>query len=180
MVLRKNSLPGRISALFLAILLTGSLYAEDPCKVHKRVGKAMGLHFTDNPVTTPMVIPEDAGIKGNFHPGDCFFTISQSGTVQGYLLSTSAKGRYDYFDYSIIYSKELVVLGVVVSVYRSTHGAAICQKKWLSQFEGYRGESLKLGSDIDGVSGGTLSATSIVADMQRCYLLVSAATGHLN
>ena len=109
----------------------------------------------------------------HLHPCDCLYIIKIAGEIKGYLFSTRAKGRFDYFDYSIIYAGDLSVLEVFVTVYRSTHGAAICQKKWLSQFKGYRGDPLKLGSDIDAVSGGTLSATSLVSDIQRCHLFMS-------
>ena len=105
--------------------------------------------------------------------GDLLFEITEENENRGYVLSTEAKGRYDYFDYTVYYSKELVVKGLIVTVYRSTHGAAICQRKWLSQFKGYDGEKLTLGKEIDAISGATFSAESVVQDIQRCYSLMT-------
>ena len=63
---------------------------------------------------------------------------------------------------------------MMILVYRSTHGAAVCSKKWLKQFNGYSGGKLELGKDIDSVSGATISATSLVKDVERCILLMVA------
>ncbi len=106
--------------------------------------------------------------------GDLLFKITEENENRGYVLSTEAKGRYDYFDYSIYYSEDLIVKGLIVTVYRSTHGAAICQKKWLSQFHGYDGEELNLGKEIDAISGATFSAESVVQDIQRCFALMTS------
>ena len=96
--------------------------------------------------------------------------------MPGYLLSTRALGRYDYFDYLLAFAPDFSVLGITITVYRSSHGAAICQKKWLSQFEAYAGEELTLGKEIDAVAGATISATSMVKDIKRCYHLMITLT----
>lgn len=169
-------MPRGVMITLLVFLLSGTALAEGTKLPHKKTIKAMEVHFQNSPETSLMELSDQTLSSENLHKKDCLFTISEDGQVKGYLLSTSAIGRYDFFDYSIIYSKELVVLGVIVSAYRSTHGAGICQKKWLAQFQGYQGGPLKMGSDIDGISGGTLSASSMTADMQRCHLLISTAT----
>ena len=106
--------------------------------------------------------------------GDAVFEVVQDEQVLGYLLSTQAKGRFDLFDYSVIYSDELEVLSMMILVYRSTHGAGVCSKHWLKQFKGYSGGKLTLGKEIDTISGATLSAASLVRDAERCYQLMAA------
>lgn len=105
---------------------------------------------------------------------DGVFILEHEGAVAGYMLRTSAKGRYDNFDYVVFYSPELEVVGVKVTVYRSTQGAAICQKKWLGQFKGYAGGDLAIGKEIDAISGASISAQSMVDDMQRCFTLMTS------
>jgi len=104
--------------------------------------------------------------------GDRAFLLRHEDLVPGYLLSTRAMGRFEYFDYLLAFAPDFSVLGLTITVYRSSHGAAICQKKWLSQFEDYAGEELILGKEIDAVAGATISATALVKDMQRCYQLM--------
>ena len=111
-------------------------------------------------------------ITESLQDGDRAFLLRHQDLVVGYLLSTRAMGRYEYFDYLLAFAPDYTVLGLTITVYRSSHGAAICQKKWLSQFEAYAGEELTLGKDIDAVAGATISATSLVSDMKRCYQLM--------
>ena len=111
-------------------------------------------------------------ITESLQDGDRAFLLRHQDIVVGYLLSTRAMGRFEYFDYLLAFAPDYTVLGLTITVYRSSHGAAICQKKWLSQFEAYAGEELTLGKDIDAVAGATISATALVRDMKRCYQLM--------
>lgn len=175
MVMKKQYL------LLVVLLQTAAMWTSgQPAAVPERkVIRETEKHFSGPISFTPVPLPEDSsGLSLCFHPGDLLFRIETSGGETGYLLSTRAKGRYDYFDYSVIYGPELKVTGVVVTRYRSDHGAAISQRHWLRQFVGYDGRPIQLGKDIDGVSGGTLSATSMVADMQRCHQLLEAWLHH--
>ncbi len=104
---------------------------------------------------------------------DAVFVISKDEQVLGYLLTTQAKGRFDLFDYSVIYSDILEVISMKILVYRSSHGAGVCSKGWLKQFKGYSGGTLELGKDIDAISGATFSASSLVKDADRCYHLMA-------
>ena len=175
MVLRKK-IPwiGLVIFLIWPIFLTQAK-GQDECKLHTREVKEITKLFGESLEIVPVFTENEGASKVEFfHPGDCLYRITEQEEIKAYLLSTSAKGRFEYFDYSVVFSKEKIIRKVIVTVYRSTHGAAICQKKWLSQFEGYKGDELELGSDIDAVSGGTISATSMVKDIQRCYLLISS------
>lgn len=112
--------------------------------------------------------------------GDRLFKFLREEELAGYMLRSSAKGRYENFDYIVFYNPNLAVLGLKVTVYRSTHGAAICQTKWLGQFQGYAGGELILGKDIDAISGASISAQSMVEDMQRCVRLMNSLTSKLS
>jgi len=174
MVLSKKTAVGLIALLIFPVFLSQSV-AQEVCKPHRKELKEISRVFGANMnVVTATMRSENDSMARYLHPGDCVYEIIEDEKLLGYLFSTRAMGRYDYFDYCIIYSKEIAILKVIVTVYRSTHGAAICQKQWLSQFEGYRGGAIALGSNIDAVSGGTLSATSLVNDVQRCHLILSA------
>jgi Na+-translocating ferredoxin:NAD+ oxidoreductase RnfG subunit len=120
------------------------------------------------------VSADDQAVSDLMTKGDFAYAIQGHEGSIGYVFSTSAKGRYDYFDYSVIFSNDLSVLSVLVTTYRSTHGAGICSKGWLKQFEGYHGEEIRLGKEVDAISGSTISATSMVEDIRRCYLVMEA------
>lgn len=175
MVLKEQiRMTAMFALLFWPAFVTWTL-AQGECQPHKRVIKEVTKLFSEMVEFVPAFTQDKSDSLGVFlHPGDCLYRITEDDQLLGYLISTSAKGRFEYFDYSVIFSKEKAIAKVMVTVYRSDHGAAICQKTWLSQFEGYHGGELVLGSDIDAVSGGTLSANSLVRDVQRCHLLISS------
>ena len=157
----------------LSFLLVPAGPVQDPVVLSKKERKFIESAF-----------PGEARVseldRGNLHntdleayrPGDRVLLLGEPDRPAGYLLSTRAMGRYDHFDYVIAFAPDLRVLDVIVTTYRSSHGAAICQKKWLSQFAGYSGEELTLGKDIDSISGATISAGSMVKDMERCHRLM--------
>ena len=164
---------GVLSTIFcLALLLSAE--AQDQHTLSKKEMKEVSRIFEGEVLVGEVILTDFSTSTGEMlREGDLLFEITEENENRGYVLTTEAKGRFDYFDYSVYYSEELVVKGVIVTVYRSTHGAAICQRKWLSQFNGYDGEELKLGKEIDAISGATFSAESVVQDIQRCFALMT-------
>jgi hypothetical protein len=76
--------------------------------------------------------------------------------------ASTTGGSFEYFDYMVIFEPELAVSRVAVFNYQASHGQQICSKGWLRQFVGYSGtDTLKVGKDIDSISGATKSTTSI-------------------
>jgi len=167
--------------LLLPLLYLCEAGAVFPPKPDKRVVKEVAKLFDAESFLEEITVQSEAqAVIELIREGDQPFAIESSEGLLGYVFSTSAMGRYDYFDYSIIYSEDLAVMAVLVTTYRSSHGAGICSKGWLKQFRGYQGEEISLGKDIDSISGATLSATSMVEDMKRCYLLMQEITGRQN
>lgn len=171
-----------IIILALALLIA-DLEASDSPVLHKKVTKELTKLFDAGYDMRELPLQVQGEQQSDLiQEGDQLFAVEGKEGTMGYVLSTSAKGRYDYFDYSIIYSKDLSVKSVLVTTYRSSHGAGICSKGWLKQFIGYQGEEIRIGKDVDSVSGGTISATSMVEDMKRSYQLMEALriTGRIN
>jgi len=143
--------------------------SQDQKLLTKKEEKFVNRIFPEGSTAERLVLPDwDSASAGSPMDGDRVYLLRQKEVVLGYLLSTRAMGRFDYFDYLLAYAPDFSVLDLTVTVYRSSHGAAICQKRWLSQFVGYSGEELTLGKEIDAVAGATISATSMVKDMKRC------------
>jgi Na+-translocating ferredoxin:NAD+ oxidoreductase RnfG subunit len=147
--------------------------SQDHNLLTKKEAKFVSGIFQEGSTAEALMLPDqNTALTGSLPNGDRVYLLRQQDLMLGYLLSTRAKGRYEYFDYLLAYAPDFSVLGLTITVYRSSHGAAICQKKWLSQFEAYAGEELTLGKEIDAVAGATISATALVKDMKRCYQLM--------
>ena len=66
------------------------------------------------------------------------------------------------FDYIIVFDNDLNILNTKVLIYREKHGRQIGTKRWLNQFLGKKvGDKVSLGKGIDGISGATISTTSM-------------------
>ena len=121
------------------------------------------------------------GIPSNFeglpveiiHKQISIFEIQNApvGLESSYILFTSTKGRFEYFDYAVALTEEGKVGTVKVVKYRSEHGSEVTSKKWLSQFMGYSGEKLEYGKDIQAISGATKSASSLTNDIPVALMI---------
>lgn len=157
----------------LVFFLISELGAADPAFLNKKVQKEVSKIFDSKMQYSQILLGTEELKQATLaRDADQLYIFQGPDDILGYVFSTSARGRYDYFDYSVIFSEDYTVLGVLVTTYRSSHGAAICSKGWLKQFRGYHGEKIRLGKEVDSISGATISATSIVADINRCYLLM--------
>lgn len=82
-----------------------------------------------------------------------------------YVAIAEAKGRYEYFDYLMEVDLDFVVKKIRILKYRSEYGGEIKSKKWLTQFESYSTGELRYKKEISALSGATLSAKGLVADV---------------
>jgi Na+-translocating ferredoxin:NAD+ oxidoreductase RnfG subunit len=77
-----------------------------------------------------------------------------------------AKGRSETFDYAVIFDGNLSTRQVKVLDYRSPHGEAITGRSWLKQFANKTIDYLfEYHKNVDSMSGATISATSIIEDI---------------
>jgi len=153
--------------IFIISLMCNVLQGQNVEKMIKKEVQAIWNNMDD---IAPLVFdPDIASSIEDFHQRDKVYKIipENDTAILGYVLSTSALGRFDEFDYFIIYNKLIEVELVRVSVYRSTHGSAICNKKWLKQFYGFKGADIVYGKDVQAVSGATISGGAIVEDLKR-------------
>lgn len=89
------------------------------------------------------------------------FLISEKDSIIGYVYLTKAKGRFDYFDYVILFTNSFEIDLVIVLRYISEYGGEIAAKSWLKQFTGNLSEERVYGEDVQAISGATISANSI-------------------
>ena len=117
------------------------------------------------PVLWPDKVVNYAPVLSDNLPGTEVYQVTTQSEVLGYFVLTSSFGRYEKFDYLVVYSEELEVLMVQILKYRSGYGGEVAGKKWLKQFEGNKGEKLEYGKDIQAISGATFSGRSITKDI---------------
>lgn len=83
--------------------------------------------------------------------------------------------EFEYFDYFFITDSTGHVLNVKVFNYQATHGHQVMSKGWLKQFIGFSGnQSLNYGKDIQAISGATISAQTLISDIEKAGELIQS------
>lgn len=91
----------------------------------------------------------------------------------GFAETTTAFGKFDKFDFLVLYNPNKTIKKVRVLIYREDHGGEIGNKRWLRQFEGKSIKNVKsLYRDIDGISGATLSCNAITKEIKNSIIKV--------
>ena len=160
------------SILLVSVLFLFSM-GDLSKSLEKKVDKALKKSFdTENIIRERISV--DGFIEERPDPGLLFYSLMEEGMHVGYRIVTSAMGRYDYFDYCVIYNSDLSIRNVEVLIYRSDHGYEIAKKSWLKQFSGENGCGMLYGEQIDAISGATYSGSSITVDINKlCSLMQS-------
>jgi Na+-translocating ferredoxin:NAD+ oxidoreductase RnfG subunit len=93
----------------------------------------------------------------------------------GWLVTDSVIGKFEKIDYAVALSPAGAVLRVEVMKYRESHGHEVMAREWLAQFDGAVAASvLKVGKDIDGITGATLSCVHMTEGVRRVTRLIAA------
>ena len=100
------------------------------------------------------------------------YQLYHENELLGYLVLTASMGRYESFDYMVVYDPELSVKEIDVLNYTSSHGGEVASRNWLKQFAGYNGKHLTYGKDIEAITGATYSAGSLTKDVETITVLL--------
>ena len=147
---------------YLLLLFSFSfLYASaNPPELPKKVKKELEKYFNSNNI-------ELLEIKKISNDKDIFYKVKNQEREVGTVVLSSAKGRFDKFDFMVVYNADLQIELIKILVYRSQYGSEITGKRWLSQFYGIKEDSLKYGSDVQAISGATFSAMAMIESINR-------------
>lgn len=103
-----------------------------------------------------------------------FFKIKSEDTFLGYYYLGHAYGKADYFDFIVIFDKDLIVSKVKILVYREDHGGEVGSRRWLKQFIGKTTKrDLKYQKDIAAISGATISAKSMTNEINKLFKTIA-------
>jgi Na+-translocating ferredoxin:NAD+ oxidoreductase RnfG subunit len=118
----------------------------------------------------------DKNIEAVLGRGELKYTVTESGkeyyifeSAEGKesanVVFSSAKGRYEFFDYMVIINQNTEIVDIKILKYRSEYGYEITNKGWLKQFYNKPGIRFDYRKNIDTLSGATFSAQSLVNDI---------------
>jgi FMN-binding domain len=86
----------------------------------------------------------------------------------GWFIVDNVVGKHDFIPFALGLDQSGAVTGIEILEYRESYGGQIREPRWLAQFTGKReGARLKLGDDIQNISGATLSCRHITDGVKR-------------
>ena len=154
-----------VSSLFLF-----SFRADVPASSKKKIDKTIAALWSGKDVKREsLVLTEAQKSKISFKvKDDQLYKLTLAGQVVGYLYLDAANGKFDKFDYMVIFKPDLSILTTQVLVYREEYGGEIGSERWLKQFNNKSGgNKMEFGKDIQNISGATISARSITSGIKK-------------
>ena len=148
------------------ILISGSS-GTYPEKLINRAEKRAAKIFKDYDIHREPILADDP--EQFFGQGDTLFRlVDKKGGPRGFLVISSAMGRFEKFDFMMVYDLDLFMKDLVILVYRSEYGYQVSARGWLRQFLNNPPQtSYAYGQNIDAVSGATISGRSLTSNVNR-------------
>lgn len=164
----------KIAILSIVVLLISSFTTSKKTEalIEKEIKTVFNLvKYSKQPISVSSEINKTLPIKID---DTNFFKIKNEEKITGYYYFGQAFGKADYFDFIVIFDKDLIVSKVKVLVYREDHGSEVGSKRWLNQFNGKKTtENLTYQKDIAAISGATISAKSITNEINKLLKTVT-------
>ena len=92
----------------------------------------------------------------------------QDDQLLGHLFVDRVYGKHEFITYALAVTADGQVAGVEILDYRETHGYQVRQPRWRAQFLGKDADdAVKLGRDIQNISGATLSCRHLTDGVRR-------------
>ena len=170
-----------VPALIAPAIMTSPAYAAQ----YQTTEAAQKLMFPDAGAFVPHPVSlsdaqkkrveQAAGVRMRF-PEQPVWQVLANGKPAGWFVLDEVYGKHEFITYAVALDASGAVRGVEILDYRETHGGEIRNPRWRAQFTGaHHGASLKLGDDIQNISGATLSCKHISEGVRRILAIHEVA-----
>ena len=100
----------------------------------------------------------------------------QGDKAVGYVVTDAVIGKFELINYAVGLNPAGEISGVEILTYRESHGYEVRNKPWRAQFLGKSANSaLRVGDDINNISGATLSCTHLTDGIRRIAVMARLA-----
>ena len=172
--------------LVVALLLAQPLWAQT---VYVKPSESLRIIFKDSKEIVSekkMLTPEqkkkvESELGDKLSKNDWNFYIARTkGRVDGYALIDSEVGKTEPITFLTAITPQGEVKEVEVLVYREPIGSEVHDKKFVKQYQGKKiSAPLRVGQDIQNISGATMSARAVTHGVKRALSLWTIFYGKL-
>ncbi|MBC8256015.1 MAG: FMN-binding protein [Candidatus Marinimicrobia bacterium] len=112
-------------------------------------------------------------VRQRFYRDELYYwTISNNDTTIAYALMDNVLGKSMPITFLILVDLDGKIMSTKVIKYREAYGGEVDNKNWLAQFTDFSDKSdYKVGKNIDGISGATISVNSLTKGVQKIAVL---------
>ncbi len=130
---------------------------------------ALPINLSDEQKGT---ISEASDLRVRFNEIPLWQAIDKTGKLLGVIITDKVIGKHEFITYAVGITSEAKATAPFILDYRESYGQQVERDEWRNQFiSKTRHDTLKVGKDIDNISGATLSCVNISNGIRR--LLVS-------
>ncbi len=117
-----------------------------------------------------------ASSTGTPIPTDQVYQVFEHGKPVGWFLIDEVYGKHEFITYAIGINLNGTVRMIDILEYRETYGYQVREASWRQQFMGKNSSAmLKVGKDIDNISGATLSCKHLADGVKRALTMFDVA-----
>ena len=107
-----------------------------------------------------------------FRPELNLWTILSKDSTSYYAILDNVKGKSMPITFMVILDKNGSIINTSIIKYREAYGGEVGNERWLAQFVNRNNNSsYRVGKNIDGITGATISVNSLSKGIQKIVLL---------
>ena len=173
-----KSLSRRLIILFGLVLwlssLTAGLRAKTESLIYNHYGDSISVLFKKIPIPEEIKFTAEKNAQLRFMRDQIYiWEISRNEEMIGLAYLDNVKGKSQPITYAVFFDSQGMVEESHIIKYREPIGGEVSNQYWLNQFFGKSWESdYKIGSDIDGISGATISVNAVTRGIHRSTIIV--------
>jgi len=164
-----------IATLAMVFTMAFQPFSDLPKSVQKKLDKQLNLIFPDFTLEKIELKLQDSlkTEQENLAIDNIYEIVNNEHSI-AFIVLAHAPGKFDNFDFAIIYNKEFSIKNVQILEYREDQGGEIGSKRWLKQFEGKTNQdAITLNDDIQGISGATISCISTTDGVRKITYFIN-------
>ena len=157
-----------------ASTLTADLREKTESLIYNHYGDSVSVLFKKIPIPEEIKSTAEKNAQLRFMRDQIYiWEISKNEEMIGLAYLDNVKGKSQPITYAVFFDSQGMVEESHIIKYREPIGGEVSNQYWLNQFFGKSWESdYKIGSDIDGISGATISVNAVTRGIHRSTIIV--------
>ena len=170
------------------LLVCSWIWAESPIKVAaekyiiSQFNVDVSIYMHTLKLDAELKVLVQNKVKQRFYRDELYYwNISNNDTTIAYALMDNVLGKSMPITFLVILNNEGNILATELIKYREAYGGEVGNKNWLAQFTYFSDTTdFKVGKNIDGISGATISVNSLSKGIQKMAVLFPFIKDKLN